>query len=84
MCDKHIPGFGELFRMLSYEKVGTSALQSRAAAGVAGATYLFVLPGSPSACRDAWDGILAHQLDFRHRPCNFVELLPRLREGALP
>ena len=84
VCDKYIPGFGELFRMLSYEKVGTSALQSRAGAGVAGATYLFVLPGSPSACRDAWDGILAHQLDFRHRPCNFVELLPRLREGALP
>jgi molybdenum cofactor biosynthesis protein B len=66
--------------MLSYEKVGTSALQSRAVACVAGGTYLFALPGSPGACRDGWEGILAHQLDFRHRPCNFVELLPRLQE----
>lgn len=80
--DKHIPGFGELFRMLSYEKIGTSTIQSRATAGVAKGTYLFALPGSPSACKDAWEGILESQLDIRHRPCNFVELIPRLREGA--
>jgi molybdenum cofactor biosynthesis protein B len=78
--EKHIAGFGELFRWLSYEKVGTSTIQSRATAGVAGGTYLFALPGSPSACRDAWDMILRSQLDNRHRPCNFVELLPRLEE----
>ncbi len=78
--DKEIAGFGELFRWLSYEKIGTSTIQSRATAGVAGATYLFALPGSPSACRDAWEGILAHQLDNRFRPCNFVELMPRLQE----
>lgn len=78
--DKEIPGFGELFRMLSYEKIKTSTIQSRATGGVAQGTYLFALPGSPGACRDAWDGILAEQLDLRHRPCNFVELMPRLTE----
>ena len=80
--DKEIPGFGELFRMLSHDKIGTSTIQSRATAGVAGGTYLFALPGSPGACRDAWDGILVHQLDIRFRPCNFVELMPRLQEGG--
>ena len=78
--EKEITGFGELFRWLSYDKVGTSTIQSRATAGVAGGTYLFALPGSPSACRDAWEGILVHQLDNRFRPCNFVELMPRLQE----
>ncbi|MCB9946945.1 MAG: molybdenum cofactor biosynthesis protein B [Rhodospirillaceae bacterium] len=78
--EKPIPGFGELFRMLSYQKVGTSTIQSRATAGVANGTYLFAVPGSPGACRDAWDDILVHQLDHRHRPCNFVELMPRLTE----
>jgi molybdenum cofactor biosynthesis protein B len=78
--EKEIPGFGELFRWLSFAKIGTSTIQSRATAGVAGGTYLFALPGSPGACRDAWDGILVHQLDNRFRPCNFVELMPRLRE----
>lgn len=78
--EKEITGFGEMFRWLSYAKIGTSALQSRATAGVAKGTYLFAVPGSTSACRDAWDEILAFQLDSRHRPCNFVELLPRLRE----
>jgi molybdenum cofactor biosynthesis protein B len=78
--EKEIPGFGELFRMVSYQKVGTSTIQSRAVAGVAGGTYLFALPGSPGACKDAWDDILVHQLDNRHRPCNFVELMPRLQE----
>ena len=80
LYDKSIPGFGELFRMISYDKIGTSTLQSRATAGVAGGVYLFAVPGSPGACRDAWDGILAHQLDYRLRPCNLVELMPRLRE----
>ena len=80
VAEKPIPGFGELFRMLSYDKIGTSALQSRATAGVAKGTYLFALPGSPGACKDGWDGILEAQLDIRHRPCNFAELLPRLRE----
>lgn len=80
VAEKHIPGFGELFRMLSYPKIGTSCLQSRADAGVARGTYIFCLPGSPGACRDGWDEILAFQLDIRHRPCNFAELLPRLRE----
>ena len=65
---------------ISYEKIGTSTIQSRATGGVAGATYIFVLPGSPGACKDAWDGILAQQLDYRHRPCNFVEIMPRLDE----
>lgn len=77
---KDIPGFGELFRMLSYDKIGTSTLQSRACAVVARGTYIFALPGSNGAVKDGWDGILHYQLDSRHRPCNFVELMPRLRE----
>lgn len=80
VLEKEITGFGELFRMLSYRKIGTSTIQSRALGGVAGGTYLFALPGSPGACRDAWDDILLTQLDSRHRPCNLVELMPRLRE----
>ncbi len=78
--EKEIPGFGELFRMLSYKTIATSTIQSRATAGVAGGTYLFALPGSTGACRDAWDGILEAQLDIRNKPCNFAELMPRLRE----
>ncbi len=78
--EKEIPGFGELFRMISYEKVRTSTMQSRATGGVAGGTYLFALPGSPGACRDGWDEILRWQLDSRYRPCNLVELMPRLQE----
>jgi len=78
--DKEIAGFGELFRFLSYQKIGTSTIQSRATAGVAGGTYLFALPGSPGACRDGWDDIIRSQLDNRHRPCNLVELMPRLQE----
>ena len=78
--EKEIAGFGELFRYLSFQKIGTSTIQSRATAGVAGGTYLFAVPGSPGACRDAWDEILVHQLDYRFRPCNFVELMPRLLE----
>jgi molybdopterin adenylyltransferase len=78
--EKEIAGFGELFRWLSYRKIGTSTLQSRATAGVAGSTYLFALPGSPGACRDAWEDIIRHQLDNRLRPCNLVELMPRLQE----
>lgn len=78
--DKEIPGFGELFRWLSYAKIGTSTVQSRATAGVSGGTYMFALPGSNGACKDAWDDILFYQLDIRHRPCNFVELMPRLTE----
>jgi molybdenum cofactor biosynthesis protein B len=80
LYEKRIDGFGELFRMLSYQKIGTSTIQSRATAGVARGVYLFALPGSPSACRDGWEMILKDQLDYRHRPCNFVELFPRLRE----
>ncbi|MQX37738.1 molybdenum cofactor biosynthesis protein B [Roseospira navarrensis] len=80
VLEKTIPGFGELFRMLSYQTIGTSTVQSRAIAGVAHGTYLFALPGSTGACKDAWDGILATQLDSRYRPCNFVELMPRLLE----
>ena len=80
VCEKEIPGFGELFRWISFQKIGTSTIQSRATAGVARGTYLFALPGSPGACRDAWDEILVHQLDNRFRPCNFVELMPRLQE----
>lgn len=80
VVEKHIAGFGEMFRWLSYQKIGTSTVQSRADAGVAGGTYIFVLPGSPGACRDGWDGILKDQLDIRHRPCNFAEMLPRLTE----
>jgi molybdopterin adenylyltransferase len=78
--DKEIPGFGELFRWLSYAKIGTSTIQSRATAVVARGTYLFALPGSTGAVKDGWDGILASQLDIRHKPCNFVELMPRLTE----
>jgi molybdenum cofactor biosynthesis protein B len=78
--DKEIPGFGELFRWLSYKTIGTSTVQSRATAGVARGTYIFALPGSTGAVRDAWEGILSTQLDSRHRPCNFVELMPRLME----
>jgi molybdenum cofactor biosynthesis protein B len=78
--EKEIPGFGELFRWITYQKIKTSTIQSRACAGVAHGTYLFALPGSPGACRDAWDEILKEQLDIRHRPCNFVEMMPRLRE----
>ena len=78
--DKEIPGFGELFRMLSYRTIGTSTIQSRATAGVARGTYIFALPGSTGAVSDAWDGILKDQLDIRHRPCNFVALMPRLME----
>ena len=81
--EKEIEGFGEMFRFLSFQKIGTSTLQSRALAGVAGGTYLFGLPGSPSACRDAWDDLLVHQLDYRHRPCNFVEIMPRLTEQGI-
>ncbi|WP_376096422.1 molybdenum cofactor biosynthesis protein B [Roseomonas sp. CCTCC AB2023176] len=80
VLEKQIPGFGELFRMLSYAKIGTSTIQSRAIGGVAGGTYLFALPGSTGACKDAWDDILVHQLDSRFRPCNLVELMPRLQE----
>ena len=78
--EKEIPGFGELFRWLSFRTIGTSTIQSRACAGVARGTYLFALPGSTGAVKDGWDGILQDQLDSRHRPCNFVELMPRLRE----
>ena len=80
VLEKRIEGFGELFRMLSYQKIGTSTMQSRALGGVAGGTYLFALPGSTGAVKDAWDDILVWQLDNRHRPCNLVELMPRLQE----
>jgi molybdenum cofactor biosynthesis protein B len=80
VLDKRIEGFGELFRMLSYRKIGTSTMQSRAIGGVAGGTYLFALPGSTGAVKDGWDDILLSQLDNRHRPCNLVELMPRLQE----
>jgi len=80
LFDKEIDGFSVMMHMLSFEKVGTSTIQSRALAGVAGGTYIFCLPGSPGACKDAWDGILRYQLDYRHRPCNFVEIMPRLNE----
>tara|TARA_Y100000991_G_scaffold133957_1_gene100967 strand:+ start:2819 stop:3361 length:543 start_codon:yes stop_codon:yes gene_type:complete len=78
--EKYIDGFGEMFRWLSYKKIGTSALQSRALAGVTNGKYVFCLPGSPSACKDGWDEILKYQLDIRHKPCNFVEIMPRLEE----
>jgi molybdenum cofactor biosynthesis protein B len=78
--EKEIHAFGTVFTHVSMQKIGTSAIQSRATAGVAGGTYLFALPGSPGACKDAWDEILAAQLDYRHRPCNFVEIMPRLDE----
>jgi len=80
VAEKDIPGFGELFRWLSYRSIGTSTVQSRACAGLARGTYIFCLPGSNGAVKDGWDGILAEQLDSRNRPCNFVELMPRLRE----
>lgn len=80
VADKDIPGFGELFRWLSFQKIGTSTIQSRATACVAAGTYIFALPGSTGAVKDGWDGILASQLDIRHKPCNFVELMPRLLE----
>jgi molybdenum cofactor biosynthesis protein B len=78
--EKEIEAFGTVFTIVSMQKIGTSAVQSRATGGVAGGTYLFALPGSPSACRDAWDEILVWQLDYRHKPCNFVEIMPRLDE----
>ncbi len=78
--EKEIDAFGTVFTVLSMQNIGTSAVQSRATGGVAHGTYLFALPGSPGACRDAWDGILASQFDYRHRPCNFVEIFPRLEE----
>ncbi|UFN50175.1 molybdenum cofactor biosynthesis protein B [Roseomonas sp. OT10] len=80
VLEKEIQGFGELFRMLSYAKIGTSTMQSRALGGVAGGTYLFALPGSTGAVKDGWDDILRFQLDVRHKPCNLVELMPRLQE----
>ncbi len=80
LFEKRMDGFSAVFHRISYDKIGTSTIQSRATGGVAGATYIFVLPGSPGACKDAWDGILAAQLDYRHRPCNFVEIMPRLDE----
>ena len=83
LFEKSIDGFGEMFRWLSFAKIGTSALQSRALAGVTKGTYIFCLPGSPSACKDGWDDILVHQLDIRHKPCNFVEIMPRLREHEI-
>ena len=78
--EKEIDAFGTVFTMVSFQKIGTSAIQSRATGGVRNGTYLFALPGSPGACKDAWDEILSLQLDYRHRPCNFVEILPRLDE----
>jgi molybdenum cofactor biosynthesis protein B len=80
LFEKRMDGFSEVFHRISYDKIGTSTIQSRATGGVAGATYIFVLPGSPGACKDAWDGILGPQLDYRHMPCNFVEIMPRLDE----
>jgi len=80
LFEKKMEGFATLFLMVSFGKIGTSAIQTRATAGVAGATYIFCLPGSPGACKYAWDDILVHQLDYRHRPCNFVEIMPRLDE----
>jgi len=80
LFDKTIHGFGEMFRMLSFDSIATSTLQSRAVAGVANATYVFCVPGSPGACAEAWDKLICHQLDYRTRPCNLVELMPRLLE----
>ena len=80
IASKHIDGFGELFRQVSFEKIGTSAIQSRAVAALINSTYVFCLPGSISACKDGWDEILQYQLDIRHKPCNFVEIMPRLNE----
>ena len=80
LLDKEIEGFGEIFRMISYQEIKTSTIQSRALAGVANGTFIFCLPGSTGACRTAWEHIIKHQLDYRSRPCNLVEILPRLRE----
>ena len=80
LFEKRMDGFSAIFHRISYEKIGTATIQSRATAGVANSTFIFVLPGSPGACRDAWDGILKAQLDYRHTPCNFVEIMPRLDE----
>ena len=80
LFEKRMDGFATMFLLVSHAKIGTSAIQTRATAGVAGATYIFCVPGSPGACRDAWDEILVHQLDYRYRPCNFVEIMPRLDE----
>ncbi|WP_414475012.1 molybdenum cofactor biosynthesis protein B [Microvirga sp. M2] len=80
LFEKRMDGFSAVFHRISYDKIGTSTIQSRATAGVANATFIFVLPGSPGACKDAWDGILLTQLDYRYRPCNFVEIMPRLDE----
>ena len=80
LFEKRMEAFAVLFLMVSFRKIGTSAIQTRATAGVANATYIFCLPGSPGACKDAWDDILVHQLDYRYRPCNFVEIMPRLDE----
>jgi len=80
LYDKEIDGWSTIFHQMSYEKIGVSTIQSRTTAGVAGGTYLFALPGSPGACKDGWDGLLAHQLDYRAGPCNFVEIMPRLDE----
>jgi molybdenum cofactor biosynthesis protein B len=80
LFDKRMEGFSAVFHAISYQKIGTSTIQSRATAGLAGTTFIFVLPGSPGACRDAWDGILARQFDYRQPPCNFVEIMPRLDE----
>jgi len=80
LFDKRMDGFATMFLIVSHAKIGTSAIQTRATAGVAGATYIFCLPGSPGACKDGWDEILVHQLDYRYRPCNFVEIMPRLDE----
>jgi molybdenum cofactor biosynthesis protein B len=80
LFEKRMEAFATLFLMVSYKKIGTSAVQSRATAGLAASTYIFCLPGSPGACKDAWDEILVHQLDYRYGPCNFVEIMPRLDE----
>ncbi|MEN0000316.1 MAG: molybdenum cofactor biosynthesis protein B [Pseudomonadota bacterium] len=80
LFDKKMDGFSEVFHRISYDKIGTSTIQSRATGGLIGTTFVFVLPGSPGACKDAWDGILQWQLDYRHMPCNFVEIMPRLDE----
>lgn len=80
LFEKRMDGFSAVFHRISYDKIGTSTIQSRATGGVANATFIFVLPGSPGACKDAWDGILQAQLDYRHMPCNFVEIMPRLDE----
>ncbi len=80
LFDKEIEGFGVIFHMISFQKIKTSTMQSRATAGVVSGKYVFCLPGSPGACRDGWDEILVHQLDYRHHPCNFIEIMPRLNE----